>query len=207
MSCQNTIMRLSEYRRILCKLKSLGFVKVFSDHLAGAIDVSPALVRKDFADFGLTGNRKSGYSVSDLIEKLNAILRKDNNEKIIIVGCGGIGCALMGYSAFAGEGVRIVAGFDSNPDRLAVDAPIPVFDISKLEVYIKSHKIRTAIQTVPESYAGVMADRLAAAGIRGILNFSPITLKNLPGCFIRNVNFLFELENTIYYSYKDNPES
>ncbi len=207
MSCQNTIMRLSEYRRILCKLKSLGFVKVFSDHLAGAIDVSPALVRKDFADFGLTGNRKSGYSVAELIDKLNTILRKDRVENIIVVGCGGIGRAIMGYNGFAGESVRVVAGFDSHPRAQDVDAPVPVFDISRLEAYIASHKIKTAIQAIPESYAGIMADRLAAAGITGILNFSPITLKNLPGCFIRNVNFLFELENTIYYSYKDNSKN
>ena len=201
MSCENTIMRLSEYRRILCKLKSLGFVKVFSDHLAGAIDVSPALVRKDFADFGLTGNRKSGYSVSELIDKLNKILRKEHTENVIVIGCGGIGRALMNYNGFAGEGIRIIAGFDSNPDVQRAEAPIPVFDISRLEAFITSHQIRTAIQTVPETYAGVMADRLAAAGIKAILNFSPITLKNLSGCFIRNVNFLYELENTIYFSY------
>lgn len=207
MSCQNTIMRLSEYRRILGKLKSLGFVKVFSDHLAGAIDVSPALVRKDFADFGLTGNRKSGYAVSELIDKLNTILRKDGTENIIIVGCGGIGKALMGYNAFAGESIRIIAGFDSNTDCQNPKAAIPIFDISAIEQFIKTHKIKTVILTVPESYAGIMADRLVAAGIKGILNFSPITLKNQAGCFIRNVNFLFELENTIYYAYKTRSKS
>ncbi|MDD3118603.1 MAG: redox-sensing transcriptional repressor Rex [Victivallales bacterium] len=206
MSCENAVRRLSEYRRILCKLKALGFTKVFSDHLAGAIDVSPALVRKDFADFGLTGNRKSGYSVGELIDKLNRILLKEHTEEVIMVGCGGIGRALMNYNGFAGEGIRITAGFDSNPDLQNCDAAIPVLDISRLEVYINSHRIRTAIMTVPETYAGTMADRLAAAGIRAILNFSPITLKNLPGCFIRNVNFLYELENVIYFSAQDTPE-
>jgi len=200
MPCHNTVMRLSEYRRILGKLKALGFVKVFSDHLAGALDISPALVRKDFADFGLTGNRKSGYSVTDLIDKLNTILCKKTVTPLIVVGCGGIGRALMNYNAFAGESIRIVAGFDSNPNVQNHEGIIPIYDIGMLEIFIKGHKISTAILAVPESSAGAMAERLDAAGISGLLNLSPITLKSSEHCYIRNINFLFEIENTIFFS-------
>lgn len=193
-------MRLSEYRRILCKLKALGFTRVFSDHLAGALDISPALVRKDFSDFGLTGNRKSGYTVDELIEKMNMILRKDQVEPVIVVGCGGIGRALMEYNAFAGEGIRIVAGFDSRPELHDLKGTIPVHDISRLEVYIKGHNIKTAILAVPESSAGDMADFLISRGVTGILNVAPIPLKGYDNCVIRNINFLHELENTIYFA-------
>ena len=200
MPCNNTVMRLSEYRRILGKLKALGFVKVFSDHLAGALDISPALVRKDFADFGLTGNRKSGYEVNGLIDRLNRILCKTEVMSLIVIGCGGIGRALMSYNAFAGEGVRIVAGFDSNPNVQNHEGVIPIYDIGMLEIFIKGHHIRTAILTVPESSAGAMAERLELAGISGILNLSPITLKSSEQCHIRNINFLYEIENTIFFA-------
>ncbi len=200
MPCKNTIMRLSEYRRILCKLKSLGFVKIFSDHLAGALDISPALVRKDFSDFNLTGNRKSGYAVDELIDRLNKILHKDRVEPVIVVGCGGMGRALMEYNAFAGEGIRIVAGFDSNPGLHNTKSAIPIHDITRLDVFIKGHNVKTAILAVPESSAGDMADFLIARGITGILNVSPITLKGYEHCVIRNVNFLHELENTIFFA-------
>lgn len=202
MSCHNTVMRLSEYRRILGKLKSLGFIKVFSDHLAGALDISPALVRKDFADFGLTGNRKSGYAVTELIDKLNTILLKNSTMPVIVVGCGGVGRALMNYNAFAGESIRIVAGFDSNPNIQNREGVIPIYDIGMLEIFIKGHKIITAVLAVPESSAGEMAERLQRGGITGIMNLSPITLKSTSSCYIRNINFLYELENTIFFAHK-----
>ena len=200
MSCRNTILRVSEYRRILSKLKSLGFEQVFSDHLASALDISPALVRKDFSDFNLCGNRKSGYSVDYLIDKLNAILRKDKTEKVIVVGCGGIGRAMMHYNPFSGEGIRIVRGFDSNPGLHNNDPGIPVHDMSMLEYFISREKIKTAILAVPESSAADVANLLISLGIRGILNLSPVTLKEHDNCAIRNINFLHEMENVIYFS-------
>jgi len=77
---------------------------------------------------------------------------------------------------------------------------IPIYDIGMLEIFIKGHKINTAILAVPESSAGAMAERLEGVGVSGILNLSPITLKSSGQCYIRNINFLFEIENTIFFA-------
>ncbi len=196
------IRRLSNYRRVLCKLRALGFERFVSDNLGGALDISPAQVRKDFADYGLTGNKKGGYLVKELIGKLNTILGKDELQKIIVVGCGGMGKTLMGYNGFAGEGMKVVAGFESNPGAIDPGAFIPIYDINDMPEYIEREKIELAIMTVPESAASKVAEILKSCNIKGILNFAPIMLKSTEECIIRNINIIHEMENIIYFAKK-----
>ena len=116
------IKRLSQYKKILVKLKTMGFVKVFSDNLSDALGISASLVRKDFAACNLTGKRRGGYQVNELIEKLNILLGKNSEQRVIMVGCGKLGSALMNYRGFDTEQIKIVAGFDTNPQRQNPDA-------------------------------------------------------------------------------------
>ncbi|HNT35953.1 MAG TPA: winged-helix domain-containing protein [bacterium] len=73
---KNCIIRLSRYKNALYRLRSLGFVKVFSENLADAVGVTASQVRKDFSLFGISGNRRGGYEVSLLLEKLGCMNRQ-----------------------------------------------------------------------------------------------------------------------------------
>ena len=73
---KKSILRLSKYKKALTRLHSMGFKKVFSDNLADAIGVTPSQVRKDFSIFDLSGHKKGGYLIDDLIHKINKILGK-----------------------------------------------------------------------------------------------------------------------------------
>ncbi|MHC4468539.1 MAG: winged-helix domain-containing protein [Planctomycetota bacterium] len=79
------IIRISRYKNALNRLKALGFVKVFSGNLADAAGVSSSQVRKDFSLFGITGNRRGGYKVDELIKRIRDILGKNELQKVIIV--------------------------------------------------------------------------------------------------------------------------
>ena len=46
--------------------------------------------------------------------------------------------------------------------------------------------------------AGIL-DQLAAAGIQGVLNFSPVQLKAGSALVVQNINLAFEIENLFYY--------
>ncbi len=72
------IIRLSQYKNALERLKSLGFVKVFSDNISDSVGVTPSQVRKDFSIFGIPGNKKGGYLINDLVEELRKILGKQH---------------------------------------------------------------------------------------------------------------------------------
>ena len=133
-----------------------------------------------------------------LIEKLNAILGKDKKQKIIIVGCGKMGRALMNYNGFPRVGIRVVAGFDSEPALLDPDAPIPILHVGKMKEYITQNEIKLAVLTVPEPSAQSILDSLIKASIRGVVNFAPIPLKGGDTCLIHNINIEQEFEKLFY---------
>jgi len=196
---KNSIIRLSRYKNALTRLKAMGFVKVFSDNLADAVEVTPSQVRKDFSLFGILGNKRGGYKVDELIEKLNSILGKNELQNVVIVGAGHMGTALMRYKGFEKEGIRIAACFDTDENKLDRNAKIPVLPISEMQEFIKKKKIRLGIIAVPDHAAQEVLDKLLEAGIKGILNFAPIKLNGPEEVVINNVNIELELENVIYF--------
>ncbi len=196
---KSTILRLARYLRVLQKLKSLGFVKVFSNNLGDAIGVIPAVVRKDFSIINIPGNKRGGYNIDTLIELLSNVLGKNQPHEIIIVGCGRIGSALMEYKEFSKEGIHIAAGFDIDPGKVEPKAGIPILDVKEMPAFIKEHKITVGVIAVPDTAAAQVMEQMVNAGIQGILNFAPVELKcNHKGCLIHNVNLSLEIENLFY---------
>lgn len=196
---KNCVIRISRYRNALYRLRSLGFVKVFSDNLADAVGVLPSQVRKDFSIFGFTGNKRGGYQIDALITKMNSILGKELTQKVIIVGAGNIGSALMRYTGFEKEGMKIVACFDNNPAKINRESDLPVLPVEELKNFVQSNNIKIGIIAVPDIAAPQVFELMISAGIKGILNFAPIRLVCKDGCIINNVNIELELENVIYY--------
>ncbi len=193
------VNRLSHYKRILLKLRAMGFVKVFSDNLSDALGLSASLVRKDFAACNLTGNKRGGYRVDALIEKLNALLGKNEEQRVIIVGCGKLGSALLDYKGFETEQIRVMAGFDTNPQRQNRDAAIPVLPAEEMAAFIKTNHVQVAILTVPEPASLTLAEQLRSFGIRGILSFAPVPIRSTENCNVETVNLALEVEKLFYY--------
>ena len=195
------IQRLVRYKNILLKFKSMGLSRVFSDNLGDAAGVSSSLVRKDFSLAHLAvGNKRGGYPIDVLLQRLDAILGTHILQRIIIVGCGKIGTALLNYKGFSNENVEVVAGFDNNPSRINPAAtPIPILPVSQLAAFVKEQDIQVAVLAVPENAAAGILDQLAAAGVQGVLNFSPVQLKAGSALFVQNINIAFEIENLFYY--------
>jgi len=193
------ILRLLNYLAALKKLKSMGFIKVFSENLADAVGVASSQVRKDFSLFSISGQKKGGYQVDVLLEKINSILGKDKVNEVVIVGAGHIGGALMRYKGFALEGIKIVAAFDHNTQLQSSETEIPVLPMEKLPGFIKKQNIKTAIIAVPESAAQGVMDELVNAGVKGVLNFAPTRLRAPEDIIINNVDLRLELENVLYF--------
>jgi redox-sensing transcriptional repressor len=192
------IERLLKYRDVMQKMKGLGFVRVFSDNLADALGVSPSLVRKDFSMFGLTGSKRGGYRLEELVSRLNVILGKDRKQKVVIIGCGKMGRALMNYNGFPRVGIRVAAGFDSDPSVLDETAPIPILHVSKMKDFIASNTILVAVLAVPESSAQSIIDSLKKTCIKGVINFAPVSLRSSDNFLVQNINVEQEIENIFY---------
>ena len=196
---KNAIMRLSRYRHALIRLKALSFEKVFSDNLADATGVSSAQVRKDFSVFGISGNRRGGYNIDELIKGLNSILDKDKEHEFIEVGAGNLGRALLNYPGFSKSGIKIVAAFDIDPAKYDRQAQIPVLPIEELHDFVEKKQIKYGIISTPDFAAQQVFVRMVAAGIKGILNFAPICLRGPEGFVVSNINLESEIENIIYF--------
>ena len=198
------LIRVTRYYRALNRLRTIGLEKVFAHNLADAAGVSAAVVRKDFSQLEIHGQKRGGYEITDLIEKIGTILGKGDEQHVIVVGCGRIGKALMHYTGFESDGLRIVAGFDSDPVVYSdASQPIPVYPMSRLDEVIHALNVSVAIISVPESAATDTYTELLSAGITGILNFSPVTLKPVrtrDGIIpvVHNINIGLELEQIFY---------
>jgi redox-sensing transcriptional repressor len=196
---KNCILRLSRYKNELYRFKDLGFIKIFSEYLAESVSVTSAQVRKDFSLFGISGNKRGGYNIDALIEKLNSILGKNQLQRVVLVGAGSLGSALLKYKSFEKQGIKIEAAFDIDPAKCSQKIGIPVLPTAEMDAYVKKADIKIAILCVPEVAAQGTFDLMVKAGIKGVLNFSPIQLKTPGECIVSNVNLEEELENLIYF--------
>lgn len=199
MQIKKNIRRLLLYRLCLVKFKEMGFNKVYSYNLGHEAGVSPEQIRKDFSQFGIKGNKKGGYDLNALLERLNNIFKSNENQKVIIVGMGNMGRALSHYECgFTERRQYIVAGFEVDPVKIRKTYNIPVFRMSYMDDFIKENDIRIAILAVPAISAQEVCSQLVNAGIKGIMNFAPVILQVPDDVTVNNVNLCDELECIMY---------
>jgi redox-sensing transcriptional repressor len=175
-------------------------LKVFSDNLADATGVTASQVRKDFSIFGVSGNRRGGYQVDELLTQLNKVLGKDRLQKFIIVGVGNMGRALINYPGFIKSEIKIVAGFDIDPSKYNRKADSPIFPMDELAGFVKTNEIELGIISMTDFAAQEAFEKLIHAGIKGVLNFAPIRLRSdNTSVIVHNLNLETEIENLIYF--------
>lgn len=191
--------RLSLYLRELQRLSDSGVSSANSQELARLIDVSPAIVRKDLAAIAAVGRRGVGYDISALIDRIGAMLGTQTHWNVILVGVGSLGTALLRYRGFQRQGFRIVGAFDLDPRLVGTSVGgvriHPIADMGQIAKTLQPH---LAILAVPaDSAAGVAAD-LVSAGVSGVLNFAPTSLKLPRSVGVVNVDLASEMQRLAF---------
>jgi redox-sensing transcriptional repressor len=189
-----TLERLCSVYHILEQMEADGIEKVSSISLGSHLNVKPESVRKDISHFGEIGNCRAGYDVKKLREHLSHGLHLDRQRTICIAGLGRLGSAILNYGSFGRRGFDIVAGFDSNINRLeTIRTSVPLFPAHEIANVVRTKKIDMAIMAVPASAAKETAKRLIDGGILGIVNFSTVVILPEKNVFIRNIDITGEL--------------
>lgn len=170
--------RLFTLARLLSQQKK---EKITSVELSSLTGWGEATIRRDISLLELHNGVSNGYDVKILHDAICASLQidSDKNEKhrCCIVGLGKLGEALLESSVFKGSSFELVAGFDTNFNKIEImKTEIPLFATLDLEKKIRSLKIEYAILAVPDEKAQFMADRLVACGIKGIVNYTNTVL-------------------------------
>jgi redox-sensing transcriptional repressor len=196
---KSVVSRLSLYLRELHQLMGEGVKTVSSNKLGRRLGLTDAQVRKDFAWFGQFGYPGVGYRCDVLATEIKKILGTDQHWPVALVGCGNLGQALLGYGGFQRQGFSIELAFDSDPRVIGqVFGGVEVRSMHGFESDVGRHGIHMAILAVPPAAAQVVAERMAAAGVAGILNFAPITLSVPERVGIVSVDLAIKLEQLAF---------
>lgn len=191
----STVRRLALYLRFLEQSTAQGLATISSADLAQRGGTTPAQVRKDLSFFGSFGKRGLGYSVTELAGRIREILGLKRRHRVVLVGAGQMGGALLHYQGFRQHGFDVSAIYDRDPKKIGSRwNGLVVRDIRQLEADLKKEPTEIAILVTPAEAAQEVADRLVRGGIKAILNFAPVQLSVPRDVAIQSVNMALELE-------------
>jgi redox-sensing transcriptional repressor len=189
------VFRLSFYLRQLEVFQRAEKHTISSKQLGEALGYTDAQVRKDLAYFGQFGHPGIGYRVEELISQLRKILGTDKVWNVLLIGAGNLGRALIAYRGFLRKGFRLAAIFDADERKVGqAFGDLTVWSMDKLGVVAAEQGIKLAILSVPGEAAQAVTDKLVAVGIRGILNFAPVSISVPADVSIQGVDLAVQLE-------------
>jgi redox-sensing transcriptional repressor len=202
-----TLERLATYLRYLIDLEQDHIDTISSAEVEEQTGVNAAQFRKDLSYFGEFGKPGVGYNVSELEGRIAHILKIDQEQRVLLVGAGNLGSALVGYPGLKEHKFNVVAVFDNNYAKIGRYLwDLEIQDVGRLKDVNTKYQARIAIVAVPRPAAQQVTDVLIEAGVLAILNFAPTVLRVPENVVVRNVSFLQELAVLSYHLSHEHPE-
>src|SRR5690625_3502155 len=195
---QATAKRLPLYYRFLTNLNHQGVTRVSSKELSKAVKVDSATIRRDFSYFGALGKKGYGYNVEYLLGFFRKTLDQDELTEVALIGVGNLGTAFLNYNFLRNNNTKIMMAFDADPYKVGQEiGNVPVHHIDDLKD--KLNNIEVAILTVPATEAEGLTEKLVAAGIIGILNFTPARITVPEHVRVHHIDLSIELQALVYF--------
>jgi redox-sensing transcriptional repressor len=196
---ESTVRRLSLYLRFLEEFDAAGETTASSAALAARGGTTSAQVRKDLSFFGSFGKRGLGYPIPALIARLREILGLHRRYRVVVIGAGKIGSALVQYHGFKDRGFDLVALYDNDPKKVGREwAGVAVRDVAQLERDLHRRSADIAAIVTPAEAAQEIAEKVVKCGVSAILNFAPVQLTVPDSVAVKTVNLVLELEALSY---------
>ena len=194
------IHRLPRYYRYLDDLYNKGIVRISSNSLGSKMGITASQIRQDLSCFGEFGQQGYGYNVAELRSEIGHILGIDKGHRLIIIGVGHLGHALLQNFDFEKVGFHVDTAFDISPDLVGTRIhDVTIRSMDELEPYVAENQPNVAVLTVPQHVAQPMASRLIDLGIKGFWNFTNVELStDVPDVFFEDVHFVDTLLTLSY---------
>ncbi len=190
-----TFQRYPIYLKALRKLHQDGVEHIMSKELAEFVSIESTTIRRDFSFLGRMGKQGYGYDVGELIKRFSAELGVNFEEKIILVGCGNLGRALLNYNNWNHIVGEIVCAFDIQPENHENEA-VPVYPLSELAERMPDG-CRIAILCITKDEQATV-DLLVENGIRGIVNFSIEHFRVPAGVSVKNIDIVSSIQELVF---------
>jgi redox-sensing transcriptional repressor len=197
---EKTVERLSEYKRTLldCLKEERNFI--FSHDLAARLHITAVQVRRDLMLIGYSSVLRKGYDVRELIETISRIIESEESMNVAIIGIGNLGRAVAGYFKGKRSKLNLVASFDNDPQKInMVISGVRCSSFNDAEKMIKELGIKIAILTVPPDSAREITEEIVRYGIRGILNFTTISLNVPSEVYLEEYDMITSIEKVAYF--------
>ncbi len=173
-----SLRRLPHYYHYMKILKERKVDYVSSRKIAEKMNLTPIQVRKDLSITGVEGRARVGFNIKEALEKIEEFMGWKDKKDGILVGCGDLGSALLGYNNFENYGFEIVAGFDVDESIIGNEIHgKKIFPIEKMKNICERLHINVGIICVPSESAQNVAERMIDSGIEAIWNFAPAALE------------------------------
>lgn len=191
---KRTLQRLPAYLALLQEKEKEGVEFISATTIANILGLNHVQVRKDLSCASNAGKPKIGYETRVLIGDLQNFLDYNNTKDAVLIGAGGLGKALLGYSGFANYGLNIIAAFDANQrlDGMHVSGKT-VYSLDKFPQYVQENHVHIGIITTPASAAQSVCDLLVENGILAVWNFASTSLAVPRGIIVQNENMATSL--------------
>lgn len=194
------VSRLPVYLRALQNMQSQGKQTTSSQELGERLGISAAQIRKDLSQFGEFGKQGTGYNIGFLRAKLREILKVERVWNLAVVGMGDMGHALTRYQGFKDRGFRVAMVFDNDPAKIGTQVgTFTILDTAEIVDIIRKNGIKIAMLCVPATEAQGVADKLAEAGVKAILNYAPISINVPKGVRVQYLDPSVGLQRMTYY--------
>ncbi len=198
---ENTVERLSLYRRVLQQLWAEGKETIMSHELAQLLHIKPAQVRRDIMYLGYSGIPNIGYKVKLLIESISQFLDSPYPQSAVLVGLGHLGMALLANFSGRWRQLAIRAAFDKDPEKIGkVFHGCICYSVNDIERVVNELKSIVGIIAIPGDQAQRICDLLVSSGVRGILNFSPVRLRVSDSVYIEHVDLSATFEKVAFFA-------
>lgn len=196
---QAVVSRLPRYYRYLGDLQDQGIERISSAELSRIMRVTASQIRQDFNHFGGFGQQGYGYNVEYLHEEIGKILGLDRDHRLVLVGAGNLGSALINYMNFKNRGFFFQAAFDANEELHGRTlGGIKVYPMDELVSFIENNDIEIVVLAIPRIAAVKVAEMVSGTGISAIWNFAHIDLQVPDRIQVENVHLSDSLMRLTY---------
>ena len=195
------IRRLPRYYRYLDDLHSKGIVRISSSLLGERMGITASQIRQDLSCFGEFGQQGYGYNILELRTEIGHILGVDEGHRLVVIGAGHLGHALLRNFDFAQAGFLLDTAFDVSPALIGTRVNnVLIRSFDELGDYFAVCHPDVAVLTVPKTIAQEVAEQLISLGVRGIWNFTNYEV-SFPGSdvVVESVHFSDSLLALGYY--------
>ena len=198
------IKRLPRYRRYLNELRKKGVDKISSNEFSHLTGYTASQIRQDLNNFGGFGQQGYGYSVEGLYNEISAILGLDKEYKLVVVGAGRLGQAIVNYTYYYKSGFVVKGIFEIDRDIIGKSINgVEVMDYDNIVEYVENEKIDIGVICTTRDAAQEVADKLSFAGVRGLWNFAPVDIETPAHVAVENVHISESLHSLVYHMNKN----